>query len=112
MNTWPLAVAIIVAVIGVVAVKIDMAAVMDRRNDARRAKMRYVCPHVRLYKTSKDIIVESLAVSPPLTLSWYCKMCGCQFWSEPDGDQAYWATRYDEWKRHFDKAERLRRRIR
>lgn len=104
---------IVAAIVGVVGVafKVDVAALLDRRNESRRAKLKAICPHVRLHRSKEGMTAESLIISPAGSLTWVCKLCGGQTFA-PGNDQVYWITRPREWERAFARAVKLRAKLR
>ena len=117
MMSWTIAIIIVSLIFGVttIGITVDIAALSDRRNDARKAKLRNICPHVTISSHGDDLRIDSKIEMIPLSMTSQCMLCGGIMPKNADNHRAnsiYWAARPKECKKAVRKAFRLRRKIR
>ncbi len=81
LEFWQFIVAVLVALIGIVAVRItfsiDINKLLENRQKLNISKLRNTCTHLQLIPSEDgDIQVQSFFVSPSGTSQWRCERCG------------------------------------
>ena len=90
-------ISIVVAIVGIVAVKIAITFNLNKwqesRKEIQKIKLQNICPHVSVKKRGDQIIIEDLVVSPSGTLTWHCQQCGRIFHTRMSKDEVeYWGN--------------------
>ena len=83
MTTWWVILA--VAVIGVLAVKLDVGVLLDRRDRRKAARFQAECHHCDTSGDSDRLVVDLLISSPPGTIQAQCQRCYKVFGCLRDG---------------------------
>lgn len=117
---WSVVVITLIGVASVtlcVKVKIDVEAFLDRRNDARKAKLQRTCPHIIMSfaEDGKPKMIEDKIEMIPGSMTSVCNICGGVMIKNPENHMAnakYWATRPYEYKKAIKQVNKLRNKIR
>ena len=117
----PVLVAILLAVIGVVAFKIDYKSWSDNRNEIRKNKLFDVCTHLTIYPGDDGkLVFESLMTGLP-EYRMFCKVCtgqvfgpdmiaGHEQWFKKECE--YYMRNPKEYRKRWRKMIRLQKKIR
>jgi hypothetical protein len=80
LTFWHAVVVFLVAIFGIVAVRIsftfDLNKYLEGRRGSYKAKLRNACTHVELKALEDGVEGRLLFISPPGTLQWQCQRCG------------------------------------
>ena len=76
----------VVAIIGIIALKVDLLGLWKRRDERRLVRAQATCPHCEMRATgAREFVVTGRVVSPPGTIRAQCTMCGRVFGCLRDG---------------------------
>ena len=59
-----------------ISFKFDINKFVEDRRKIKLNQLKNVCPHTSAVLEGKQIILESLFLSPPGTIQWKCQQCG------------------------------------
>ena len=93
---WKIFAAVVLAVLGIVAVKInfDVNKWQEHRQEIRLNKAKALCPHAYFNQNENGISVESSYVSPRGTTVYVCSKCQHQEYNEQIilQEMQYWSN--------------------
>ena len=97
LEFWQLIVAMIIAVIGIVTIRVSFKFDINTYQDSRRKllnqKLKNACTHVQITVTGDDEVRgQSCYISPPGTIQWQCQRCGNII--HPQGDEIGRSVQY------------------
>ena len=95
---------IVVAVFGVIAIKVainfDINRWQENRQKRLREKFMIMCPHVEVGRDEGKIIVVSAFITPSGTAAFQCELCGSITYDrdKPESNLRFWLNNYDALK--------------
>ncbi len=95
MTFMEIAFYIVIAIVGIIAIKIyfkfDINEWLKVRRETQKIKLQNICPHVSIEKRGDNFLITGLVVSPPGTIAWQCQRCGfVSYAGTPEEEMEYW----------------------
>ena len=103
-TSWKMLIlALVLAVIGVIAVKVrfDINRWQEKRHERQQQKLKMLCTHTAIEGPDErgQFSVQSYFIKPRMTWAWVCSRCGRQAAGEQAANrvQSYWIEHPTEW---------------
>ena len=116
-GVWAAIFVVIVLIIGAVSLSIgfDFNKWQERRDEARKSKLRALCPHTLIEVDIRDnsVSAESFFHSPSMSPYWICNRCGTKTSDSrvPTESAEFWASNPVKWLERSKRFEKHARKM-